>query len=94
MKHKFKKGKSGNPRGRPRGAKGKHSAELDAILDENVDFVKLIKALAKAAYGTAKKAPNDRCAKILIEHRFGKAKERVELSADKTFEDFLKDMSR
>ena len=72
---KVKKGKSHNPRGRPKGSKNKSNAELNAILDKCVDFEKLIRALARKAY-----AGNEKCAKILLEHRYGKPAQPVEVS--------------
>jgi hypothetical protein len=75
----FQKGESGNVRGRPKGSRNKSNAELNAILDKCVDFEKLICALAKEAY-----AGNDKCAKLLLEHRYGKPRERITLEGEKT----------
>ena len=70
--HRFKKGESGNKRGRPKGSRDKLNRELHAILDNIVDFDKLIKALARKAY-----RGNHHCAKILLEHRYGKPAQKV-----------------
>jgi hypothetical protein len=76
---KVKKGKTHNPRGRPKGSKNKSNAELNAILDKCVNFEKLIRAMATAAYNG-----NEKAGKILLDHRFGKARERITLEGETT----------
>jgi hypothetical protein len=72
----FKKGTSGNPKGRPKGSRNKANAELHAILDKYVDFDRLIKALARKAY-----RGNEQCAKLLLEHRYGKPAQKLDLTS-------------
>jgi len=61
MSKKFKPGESGNPAGRPKGAKGRNSSELQKalikLLDENIDLLS----------DDIKKLPPDKRSNLLLQ---------------------------
>jgi len=78
----FKKGQSGNAKGRPKGSRNKSNAELQALIDEHSDIEGIIKAFTREA--TRKKLKNlgYLCGLALLEHRYGQAPKRVDLTSD------------
>jgi hypothetical protein len=81
--HKFKKGQSGNPNGRP-----KKLPELDKLLasvlgEENANGITAAEAILMAL--RAKAAKGDiRAAEVLLDRGYGKAKQSIDLNADVT----------
>jgi hypothetical protein len=77
--HKFPKGKSGNPNGRP-----KKLPELDKlladVLGEEKDGVTAAEAILKKLRAMAA-AGNLRAAEILLDRGYGKAKQQVDLTS-------------
>jgi hypothetical protein len=77
-KHKFKKGQSGNPKGRPK--KLPHLEELLAdILGEDKEGITAAEAILRALRAKATKG-DIRAAEVLLERAYGKAKQGIELS--------------
>jgi len=77
-KHKFKKGQSGNPNGRPK--KLPHLEELLAdILGEDKEGITAAEAILRALRAKATKG-DIRAAEVLLERAYGKAKQGIELS--------------
>jgi hypothetical protein len=77
-KHKFKKGASGNPNGRPK--KLPHLEELLAeILGEDKEGVTAAEAILRALRAKATKG-DIRAAEVLLERAYGKTKQGIELS--------------
>lgn len=76
--HKFPKGKSGNPNGRPR-----KLPELDKlladVLGEEKDGIDAAKAILMALRSKATKG-DVRAAEILLDRAYGKAKQSMDLS--------------
>ncbi len=81
--HRFPKGKSGNPNGRP-----KKLPELDKLLanvlgEENANGITAAEAILMAL--RAKAAKGDiRAAEVLLDRGYGKAKQSIDLNADVT----------
>ena len=67
----WKKGESGNPNGRPKGALNKSRREIKEILEQNIDFEKIVLKLEERAL-----KGNDRAAEILLAYRYGKPVQR------------------
>lgn len=78
--------------GRKAGIPNKSTQEIREILDESVDFVQVVSRLFELSQGVAvqettfeegkvvyEKEPNTNAAKILLEYRFGKPKQQVDL---------------
>lgn len=65
----YEKGKSGNPKGRPKGAGNLSVREIKDIIRSRVNFDELIDDLAKRA------KKSDFAVKILLEYGFGKPSE-------------------
>jgi hypothetical protein len=78
--HKFPKGKSGNPNGRP-----KKLPELDKliadVLGEEKDGITAAEAILKKLRAMAA-AGNIRAAELLLDRGYGKAKQQVDLKAE------------
>lgn len=72
--HKFKKGQSGNPKGRPK------VPDLSEIIMEVVG-VEGIKDIIKAQAAKAKKG-GEKSSDIILDRLFGKAKQSVDLTSD------------
>lgn len=70
--HKFKKGQTGNPNGRP-----KKLPELDKLLADVLGEDQMEKVL-KAVYAKALKG-DTRAAEILLDRGYGKAKQQMEI---------------
>ncbi len=64
---KWKPGESGNPAGRPKGAKDKKKEEIRKLIREEVDFSRLVIAMEKKARNGSEPA-----ARLLLEYAFGK----------------------
>ena len=62
----FKKGLSGNPKGRRPGSKNKTTTEIRFLVQEGVDFRVLIKKLEQKA-----KKGHEPCARLLFQYGFG-----------------------
>jgi len=74
----FKKGQSGNPKGRPK--KLPHLEELLAdILGEDKEGITAAEAILRALRAKATKG-DIRAAEVLLERAYGKAKQGIELS--------------
>lgn len=78
--HKFKKGQSGNPNGRP-----KKLPELDKllidVLGEDKDGITAAEVILKAL--RAKAARGDiRAAEVLLDRAYGKSKEKIEQTTE------------
>ena len=87
---KFEKGQSGNPSGRPQGAKNKSSVELKLSIQEAVNWDAIIQKLSELA-----QEGNLRAVEILLSYGFGKPMSQEEVysfdnrvRSDKQF-DFL-----
>ena len=80
-KHKFKKGQSGNPNGRP-----KKLPELDKlladVLGEEKDGITAGEAILKALRAKASKG-DVRAAEVLLDRAYGKAKQTMDVSVSK-----------
>lgn len=78
--HKFKKGQSGNPKGRPR-----KLPELDKllaeVLGEEKDGTTAAEAILKALRLKAAKG-DVRAAELILNRAYGKAKEQVDLTSN------------
>lgn len=72
VKHKFKKGQTGNPNGRP-----KKLPELDKLLADVLGDNEMEKIL-RAVYAKALKG-DTRAAEILLDRGYGKAKQHMEV---------------
>lgn len=72
VKHKFKKGETGNPNGRP-----KKIPSLDKLLSDlpESDFTKVIESLVKKA-----KSGDVRAIEVLLDRSYGKAKQEIKLN--------------
>jgi hypothetical protein len=70
---KYKKGQSGNPDGRPKGAVNRSTRQIKEILNENVDYVRIVKKLQQKALRGSEIA-----ARILLEFSFGKPRQENE----------------
>src|SRR5690606_25962803 len=78
-KMKFSKGKSGNPKGRPQGTKNKRTIELDELIDAEIGSVKwrrILRTLFERSMNG-----DVRAAQILIEHKWGKPRQRLDIDA-------------
>ena len=64
---KWKKGESGNPAGRPKGARDRQKEELRAIIRDAVDPLGLVKAMEKKA-----KSGSEPAARLLFEYAYGR----------------------
>ena len=92
--HKFKKGQTGNPKGRP-----KKLPELDEllanVLGEEKDGVTAAEAILKALRMKAAKG-DVRAAEVLLDRGYGKAKQYIdnthEFKNAPSYEQFLKDL--
>lgn len=91
----FKPGQSGNPSGKPVGAKNKATAELRDILDSVVDWnvaagklwslgqgILIQEKKADGSVEVYEKPPNEYALKTLFEFRFGKAKQSVDVTSN------------
>ncbi|HVT87153.1 MAG TPA: DUF5681 domain-containing protein [Chitinophagaceae bacterium] len=80
VKHKFKKGQSGNPNGRP-----KKIPELDKllaeVLGEEKDGIEAARVILIALRAKAMRG-NTRAAEILLDRAYGKAKQTVNVNAN------------
>jgi hypothetical protein len=73
---KFKKGQSGNPKGRPRKLP-QLDALLDSVLGEEKDGVTAAEAILKALRLKAAKG-DVRAAEVLLDRAYGKAKQSID----------------
>ena len=80
QEHKFKKGQSGNPNGRPK--KLPHLDELlSSILGEEKDGITAAEAILKAL--RAKAAKGDiRAAEVLLDRAYGKSKQTMDITGN------------
>jgi hypothetical protein len=80
-KHKFKKGQTGNPNGRP-----KKLPELDKlladVLGEEKDGIEAAKVILMALRAKASKG-DVRAAEVLLDRAYGKAKQTMDVSVSK-----------
>jgi hypothetical protein len=77
-KHKFKKGQSGNPKGRPK--KLPHLDELLAdILGEEKDGIEAAKAILMTLRAKAVKG-DVRAAEVILDRAYGKAKQTTDMN--------------
>lgn len=80
VKHKFKKGETGNPNGRP-----KKLPELDKlladVLGEEKDGITAAEAILKALRAKATKG-DIRAAEVLLERGYGKTKQQMDITSD------------
>lgn len=72
----FKKGQSGNPKGRPRKLP-QLDALLDSVLGEEKDGVTAAEAILKALRQKATKG-DVRAAEVLLDRAYGKAKQNID----------------
>ena len=76
--HKFKKGQSGNPNGRPRKLP-ELTKLLDNVLGEEKNNVTAMEAVVKSLLSNATKG-DTQAARVLLEYAYGKAKASIEVS--------------
>jgi hypothetical protein len=75
-KHKFKKGETGNPNGRPKKLP-QLDALLDSVLGEEKDGITAAEAILKALRMKASKG-DVRAAEVLLDRAYGKPKQSIE----------------
>lgn len=76
--------------GRTRGVKNKSCSEIKTLLDSNVDFNLVVKKLFELTQGVKVQKgegyylmpPDAQAAKILLEYRFGKAMQQMDVTSD------------
>lgn len=81
-KHKFKKGQSGNPNGRPKKIPNLDILLAD-VLGEEKDGIEAAKAILMALRSKATKG-DVRAAEVLLDRAYGKAKQTVDLGVSVT----------
>ena len=86
--HQFKKGQSGNPKGRP-----KKIPEIDKlladVLSEEKDGIEAAKAILMALRAKATKG-DVRAAEVLLDRAYGKAKQSIDVqTSEKQFPDWM-----
>lgn len=74
----FKKGQSGNPKGRPRKLP-ELTKLLDEVLGEEKNNVTAMEAVVKSLLSSATKG-DTQAARVLLEYSYGKPKANIELS--------------
>lgn len=75
-KHKFKKGETGNPNGRPKKLP-QLDVLLDSVLGEEKDGISAAEAILKALRMKASKG-DVRAAEVLLDRAYGKPKQSIE----------------
>ena len=81
-KHKFKKGQTGNPNGRPKKIPNLDILLAD-VLGEEKDGIEAAKAILMALRAKATKV-DVRAAEVLLDRAYGKAKQTVDLGVSVT----------
>jgi hypothetical protein len=76
----FPKGVSGNPKGRTPGTKNKVAQEIKVLLDEEIDFREKVRSLDRMSKSNSLRGFY--AIRLLLEYRFGKPVERIEIDAD------------
>lgn len=76
----FPKGVSGNPKGRTPGTKNKVAEEIKVLLDEEIDFREKVRSLDRMSKSNSLRGFY--AIRLLLEYRFGKPVERIEIDAD------------
>lgn len=82
----FKKGQSGNPQGRPKGALNKATAFRSAI--EKTVTPNQISKTMKALYEYALKG-DAQCARIFLEYSVGKPKQQIEIEDTTDYQNII-----